>query len=290
MPTLPQLLIGDYCFDPNRNALQRLPPRDGDRFTTVGGARSRGRAPRDAAGEASEIVLEPLAAEVLSYLARHAGEVLSKEELIASVWRGSIVSDGPLYRVVALLRNVLGDDKAAPRYIQTISKRGYRLIADVQPLDGGVDTTGGAVTATGQANGNATAGAPGEDDEDTTGTSDSELDITLTQVVGHTAVIVTWLDEEGQECRREFRHAFTIGRGRRCELRLADASVSRAHTRVTCRAGRWIIEDLDSTNGTEVNGERVTESELAPGVHELRVSPSGPRLELRVLPLRLEEP
>jgi hypothetical protein len=56
-----------------------------------------------------------------------------------------------------------------------------------------------------------------------------------------------------------------IGRGRENALRLPDPDTSRRHARILCQAGRYRIQDLASTNGTFVNGERVQEHDLAPG-------------------------
>lgn len=58
-----------------------------------------------------------------------------------------------------------------------------------------------------------------------------------------------------------------IGRHRGCDVVLSDLSVSRRHARLVFRDGRWILQDLDSTNGTMVNGRRVGRSELRPGDH-----------------------
>lgn len=58
-----------------------------------------------------------------------------------------------------------------------------------------------------------------------------------------------------------------IGRGPTCDVVLADRSVSREHARLFFRDGTWIVQDLDSTNGTFVNGQPVGRSQLAPGDH-----------------------
>jgi pSer/pThr/pTyr-binding forkhead associated (FHA) protein len=56
-----------------------------------------------------------------------------------------------------------------------------------------------------------------------------------------------------------------IGRHRSCDVVLSDLSVSRRHARLFFRDGRWILQDLHSTNGTQVNGSRVGRCELRPG-------------------------
>ena len=56
-----------------------------------------------------------------------------------------------------------------------------------------------------------------------------------------------------------------IGRGSDCNIRLVDSSVSRVHVRLESRDGRVVMKDVDSRNGTFVNGVRVSEAELSPG-------------------------
>jgi hypothetical protein len=56
-----------------------------------------------------------------------------------------------------------------------------------------------------------------------------------------------------------------IGRHHACDVLLGDLTVSRRHARLLFRDGRWIVQDLGSTNGTSVNGSRVGRCELRPG-------------------------
>lgn len=86
---------------------------------------------------AETVRLEPKAMELLVALASRPGEVVSREELLSTVWPGVVVGDEALSQVVTKLRKALGDDARVPTYIETISKRGYRLIAEVEPLEGG---------------------------------------------------------------------------------------------------------------------------------------------------------
>src|SRR5215213_3684707 len=73
--------------------------------------------------------ITPRAFEVLLYLIENAGRVVSKQELFERVWKESFVTDNALTRMVKEIRRVLGDDAGAPRYVETIPKRGYRFIA-----------------------------------------------------------------------------------------------------------------------------------------------------------------
>ena len=78
-----------------------------------------------------ELALQPLSMDILVHLADQAGEVVSTEELLATFWPGRIASDDAVHRRIADIRKALGDDARAPTYIETIPKRGYRLIAPV---------------------------------------------------------------------------------------------------------------------------------------------------------------
>jgi DNA-binding winged helix-turn-helix (wHTH) protein/TolB-like protein len=96
--------IGDWGVDPTTNELER-------------------------GGEVVRV--EPKAMEVLTVLAGRAGEVVGREELLAAVWPGVVVGDEALTQAIIKLRRALGDHPRSPSYIETISKRGYRLIAPV---------------------------------------------------------------------------------------------------------------------------------------------------------------
>jgi TolB-like protein/DNA-binding winged helix-turn-helix (wHTH) protein len=73
---------------------------------------------------------------VLVCLAEHTGEVVPKEKLLQVVWPDTFVSDDVLKRSVSELRRVFGDDAHESRIIETIPKRGYRLVLDVKPANG----------------------------------------------------------------------------------------------------------------------------------------------------------
>jgi TolB-like protein/DNA-binding winged helix-turn-helix (wHTH) protein/Flp pilus assembly protein TadD len=108
-----RLRIGEWVVEPRRNLISRA-----------------NRALR----------LEPKVIELLVHLSRRPGEVASREELLAAVWPGVVVGDETLTQAVNKLRRSLGDDAHSPSYIETVSKRGYRLVASVAPLE--ADTSG----------------------------------------------------------------------------------------------------------------------------------------------------
>jgi len=79
--------------------------------------------------------IEPKAVQVLLELAARPGRFVSKEQLFSSVWADRPVTDDCLTRAVHALRQALGDDAREPRFIETRTGSGYRLITDVRPLN-----------------------------------------------------------------------------------------------------------------------------------------------------------
>jgi DNA-binding winged helix-turn-helix (wHTH) protein len=84
--------------------------------------------------EGTAIRVEPKVMDVLVYLAHHPDEVLVKERIIQAVWHGTFVTDDVLTGAISDLRRAFRDGVRGSRYIQTIPKRGYRLIAPVSFL------------------------------------------------------------------------------------------------------------------------------------------------------------
>jgi predicted ATPase/DNA-binding winged helix-turn-helix (wHTH) protein len=80
------------------------------------------------------------ALDVLIYLARRPGEVVSKQELINHVWSGVTVEEGSIRVHVAAIRKALGDGQFGNRYIANIKGRGYSFVGTVVPLAGGPES------------------------------------------------------------------------------------------------------------------------------------------------------
>ena len=107
MVSVPTVLrVGEWTVDPATNELRRK-----DQATRI----------------------EPKSMQVLRVLAERAGSVVTREELFQAAWPGMVVGDEALSQTITKLRRALGDDPRSPRYIETISKRGYRLTATVGP-------------------------------------------------------------------------------------------------------------------------------------------------------------
>src|SRR5215469_18918531 len=78
--------------------------------------------------------------QVLELLLRSPGELVSREQLRQALWSdGTIVEfDDSLNTCIRRLRQVLGDDAAGPTFIETIPRRGYRFVGEVEPIANGV--------------------------------------------------------------------------------------------------------------------------------------------------------
>jgi DNA-binding winged helix-turn-helix (wHTH) protein/tetratricopeptide (TPR) repeat protein len=100
-------VIGEWTVLPSRNVIER---------------------------QGEPIHLEPRVMDVLVHLARRHGDAVSKDELAAHVWKSQFISDETLTVTIYSLRKALGDDARHPRYVQTVSRRGYRLIPVPQAI------------------------------------------------------------------------------------------------------------------------------------------------------------
>ncbi len=80
------------------------------------------------------IQIEPKVMEVLIFLAGNSGRVIPRQDILHAVWPGTFVTEDVLTYSVSELRKAFGDDAKQPHFIQTIPRRGYRLIAPVERL------------------------------------------------------------------------------------------------------------------------------------------------------------
>ena len=79
--------------------------------------------------------LSPLSLQVFDYLAQRQGELVTTETLLDTFWRGEISSDNAVQKAISELRRALGDSAREQRYIKTLPKRGYILVASVREID-----------------------------------------------------------------------------------------------------------------------------------------------------------
>lgn len=90
------------------------------------------------------IALEPKALALLRLLVENHERVLSKDEMIATVWGGRFISDAAVSTVMKLVRKALGDDGAAQTYIRTVRGLGHRFVAPVRIRSSGAVLSGAA--------------------------------------------------------------------------------------------------------------------------------------------------
>ncbi len=113
----------------------QLPLRPGDLAPFMAGQwlvePSLNRADR----EGQQVQLQPRIMHVLVCLAARAGKVVTREELLDTVWQDAVVCEDALTRTISELRRLFEDDRQQPRFIETIRKGGYRLLVPVTPAD-----------------------------------------------------------------------------------------------------------------------------------------------------------
>lgn len=81
--------------------------------------------------DGEKVILEPKVLEVLLYFIENKERYITMEELHDKLWQGRIVSDAAVRRIISKLRILFNDDHKAPNYIKSLSKRGYKLICNV---------------------------------------------------------------------------------------------------------------------------------------------------------------
>ncbi len=109
LPQAVRFAVGEWRFDTTAQELRRVDER---------------------------VALEPRQTAVLAALCRNAGSVLSADALLDECWPGQASGDNPVHKAIANLRRLLQDSATAPRYIETIRKQGYRLIARTRVIAG----------------------------------------------------------------------------------------------------------------------------------------------------------
>ena len=83
----------------------------------------------------SEIFIEPKIFELLLLFIERPNAVISRQDMLEQLWAGSVVTDNAINKLIGNLRKLLADDAKKPNYIQTVPKRGYRLVCNVETLE-----------------------------------------------------------------------------------------------------------------------------------------------------------
>lgn len=158
--------------------------------------------------------VRPRVMDVLLLLSARSGDVVSKRELVDEVWPGGFVADNTVTHAIQELRAALGDDAATPSYLETVHRRGYRLIPRPEMVPDGLD--------------------------------ESVRDGARYMLVSGD-VKVFLIDGEN-----------VVGRGHDVQIFLDSKKVSRHHSRILVSGDGAVIEDLQSKNGTLVNGVEIS--------------------------------
>jgi len=90
----------------------------------------------DQAGAAAPVAISPRALDLLSFLVRHNGELVSKDEIMQAVWPGMVVGEGNLTVQISAVRRILDRNPTQSSCIQTIAGRGYRFVGPLKQSDG----------------------------------------------------------------------------------------------------------------------------------------------------------
>lgn len=82
-----------------------------------------------------EIHLDPVVLKLLIYLVSNHGRLVTRQELMDTVWGDTVIGESALTKAVARLRKALGDDFATHRYLETVRSQGYRFVATVEEAE-----------------------------------------------------------------------------------------------------------------------------------------------------------
>src|SRR5215510_6097535 len=84
--------------------------------------------------EDGDVHIEPLVFDLLSYLVKRAGQVVTREAIVEQVWQGRFVSDATVSSCIKSVRKALGDSGESQTYLRTIRGRGFQFTAAVDAM------------------------------------------------------------------------------------------------------------------------------------------------------------
>ena len=94
-------------------------------------------------------------------------------------------------------------------------------------------------------------------------------------------VHVSWMNDKGEACEREFDKAFVIGRDFKADVRMWDDRVSRRHLQVYPDGDDWYVKDLASLNGSFVDGQTIDIRKIDSDF-EVSLDANGPKIRLAI--------
>ena len=84
------------------------------------------------AGDRRLVAVEPQVFDLLVHLVRHRDRVVSKDDLLATIWQGRIVSESALFNRINAARSAIGDTGEQQRLIKTLPRKGLRFVGEVR--------------------------------------------------------------------------------------------------------------------------------------------------------------
>jgi DNA-binding winged helix-turn-helix (wHTH) protein/class 3 adenylate cyclase len=196
--------------------------------------------------------LQPKVMDVLVYLAQHAGELVERDTLMQEIWR-RVTTEDVLTRCISELRRAFGDERGEPRYIETVPKRGYRLLEAV--IAPAAATTGSAVAPARPARGWLIP-VPAD---------------AAWAVNEHNLPITNW---------PIYDQPLSVGRSNECDVVVRDPSVSRLHATLKWSGNALVLSHESTTNPTLVNGVPIARKEPIELSTMDRLQIGGARFEL----------
>ncbi len=187
--------------------------------------------------------VEPKVLDFLTHLLVHRDRLVTHDELRSHLWPGIVVAQASIGRLAKETRKLVGDTGEQQHTISTRRGYGYQFVAPVEELSGPLRDR--------------SAQAPPDDGRDANTTVVESSD-------GALALSVHWLWPRDFVVRLNHDRVLVIGRVEGCDLVLGGQSLSRRHARLVPDGPVWLIEDLDSRNGSLINGVRVRRAALTP--------------------------
>jgi DNA-binding winged helix-turn-helix (wHTH) protein len=176
------------------------------------------------------IKLEKIPMEVLVLLVQKAGVLVNRTEIQAALWGSDVFvdQDAAINTAIRKIRRALGDDAEHPRFVETVVGKGYRFIASF-------------------------------------GTEAADVGLPDDRVGGGGVVATDRLRRHGPNYlvtrgKRQFvlnSDENLLGRDPAAPVHIDHPSVSRRHARISIHSGRPVLEDLESRNGTFLDGRRI---------------------------------
>jgi DNA-binding winged helix-turn-helix (wHTH) protein/class 3 adenylate cyclase len=201
--------------------------------------------------------LQPKVMDVLVFLAQHAGDLVERDTLLQEVW-GRITSEEVLTRCISELRRALGDERGEPRFIETVPKRGYRLLEAVVP----------SAAEAPPAEAPSAAVAPAKPARGCLVPVPADAAWAVSE---HNRPITNW---------PLYGEPVSIGRANDCDVVVRDPSVSRLHAKLSWNGNVLVLSHESSTNPTLVNGVPIARKEPVELSTMDRLQIGGARFEL----------